>query len=199
MNWVLVAIAAYLLGSIPFGIVVGKLAKGVDLREHGSKNIGAANAIRQLGPVLGSLVLAGDVAKGYLAVLLFPALLGPFSAGEFPTAQVVAALLAIIGHNYSIFLKFKGGKGVATSLGALICLDWRAALIGVGLWILMVAVTRFSSLGSMVGSLSIPVWMFATRQPPAYKLFAVLAAVFALYKHRGNISRLIAGTENRLF
>jgi len=199
LSWALLVIAAYLVGSVPFGIIVGKLAKGVDLRDQGSGNIGAANAIRTLGPVLGIMVLAGDVLKGSLAVYYLPTLLGPFSAGDLPTARVIAALLAIIGHNYSVFLGFKGGKGIATSLGALLCLDYRAALVGVGLWIVLVGLTRFSSVGSMVGSASIPIWMFATRQPAAYKVFAVLAALFAIYKHRANIGRLMAGTENRLF
>lgn len=199
MHWLILVVAAYILGSLPFGVIVAKTVRGIDLRQFGSGNIGAANAIRTLGPWWGGLVLLADVAKGSLAVGILPGLAGPFAPQLIPAAQVTGGLMAIIGHNYSVFLGGKGGKGIATSLGVLICLDWRAAVLGLALWGLMVVITHYSSVGSLVGALSIPVWMYATGKPLAYKLFALLAVFFAFYQHRGNLKRLIKGTEHRLF
>lgn len=189
---VMLLVSAYIAGSIPFGVIIGRLLKGVDIRTVGSGNIGAANAFRTLGPVAGTLVLLIDIAKGFIPVFIAFKL----APAEFlNVACVLVGFFAILGHNYSIFLKFKGGKGIATSLGVFLCLSWQASLIAVAVYILVVISTRISSLGSLSGTLAIPVLMYLFKAPFEFTLFAVLAAVFAFYKHKENIKRLIKKEE----
>lgn len=192
----------YLLGSIPFGLIIGKGIKGIDIRDIGSGNIGTANAIRALGPFWGGMVFAGDVLKGVLPVILavwlgktFP---GTIPAAATPYCHVLAGLASIIGHNNSLFLNFKGGKGIATSFGVFIALDWRPALIGFLIWGLTVIITKYSSLGSLLGALSLPISMIILKQPLPYAIFAAAATVLAFYKHRENIQRLLKGEEKKI-
>ena len=195
MEPVLAIAACYLLGSIPFGVIVGKLAKGIDIRDYGSGNIGASNVLRTLGPALGILVLALDTAKGVGAVEISRG----FGLG--PWWVVACALTAVLGHTFSVFLKFTGGKGVATSLGIVIALDPVIAAIALGTWAILVALTRYISLASIIASLSVPVQMFAWTArdvPPAYKVLAAVAALTILAKHKSNIKRLLAGTETKI-
>ncbi|HXE73307.1 MAG TPA: glycerol-3-phosphate 1-O-acyltransferase PlsY [Candidatus Nitrosotenuis sp.] len=185
-------LVSYLLGSIPFGLIVAR-RHNVDLRKVGSGNIGAANAFRALGPAGGAAVLALDGLKGVVAVTLahfalLPGFLVPF-------AQVACGLAAILGHNYPVFLGFKGGKGIATSFGVLLALSPQVALMAGLLWLGMVALTRYSSVGSLAASLATPFLMVLYRQHPAYVLFGILAALLAFYRHRSNIQRLLAGQE----
>ncbi|MES2463585.1 MAG: glycerol-3-phosphate 1-O-acyltransferase PlsY [Armatimonadota bacterium] len=193
----LLSLGAFFLGAIPFGFVAGKL-KGIDLREEGSKNIGATNTLRVLGPVAGVVVLLLDVLKGLIPVLVARQVL------HLPSWWVVGVgLLAVLGHIYSPFVRFRGGKGVATSLGVLFGLSPLIAGATVALFALVVVVTRFVSLGSLLGAVlqGVLFWVlppaasFAENLP--YRLFSLVVALFVIVRHRENIKRLLKGTENR--
>ncbi len=193
-----VCAGAFLLGAIPFGFLAGKM-KGIDLRQHGSGNIGATNTLRVLGTGPGIIVLLLDVLKGYLPVLLARRL-GLSPSPELSAWwEVGAGLLAILGHTFSPFLGFRGGKGVATSLGVLIGLSPQIAALTVVAFLLVVLVTRFVSLGSLVGAVVEAVLFFALPgYPLAYRLLGLLAAFFVILRHQENIKRLLSGTESRV-
>ncbi|MBI2251971.1 MAG: glycerol-3-phosphate 1-O-acyltransferase PlsY [Armatimonadetes bacterium] len=197
MKIIFLILISYLLGSIPFGIIIGKLTRGIDLREYGSGNIGAANAFRALGSFWGSIVLLTDVGKGSMAVFLANFFLIPFI--NLPLAQILAGLCAISGHNYSCFLSFKGGKGIATSLGVFICLSWKAALIGILIYIIIIFAAKYSSLASLCGALSIPISIYFLKEPKEIFYFSLIATLFAFYKHKENIKRLIKKEELKIF
>jgi glycerol-3-phosphate acyltransferase PlsY len=210
MTTFLLPLVSYLLGSVPCGLLAGKALKGVDLRTVGSGNIGTANAFRELGKVGGSLTLAGDLAKGLLPVMLVTQ--GPLAATGGPLSvalwQVGIGMCAVLGHNNSVFLGFKGGKGIATTLGVVLALNWKASLACVGVWGAMVAMTGYSSLGSLCGAAALPMAMYAftPHETPEQKQavavyvgFAVVAAILAFYKHRKNLKALRDGTERKLF
>ncbi|MCL5774136.1 MAG: glycerol-3-phosphate 1-O-acyltransferase PlsY [Firmicutes bacterium] len=190
----LFAVISFVVGSIPFGVITGKLVKNIDIREVGSGNIGAANVWRALGPVPAIIVLILDALKGFACVKLAMMM----HAGFYGAGEVISGLSAIMGHNYSVFLKFKGGKGIATSLGVVFGLNAWIALISLGIWVFILLLTRYSSLGSLTGAVAVPVQMYLFHEPPAYLIFAVLAAAFAFYKHKENIKRLIAGREIKI-
>lgn len=186
-------VGAYLAGSIPFGIIVGRGIFGVDPRTVGSGNIGAANSMRALGPLGATLVLAGDVVKGVVPTLLAAYWL-PY--GHWGIAA--AGLATIVGHNWSIFLHFKGGKGVATGLGVLVVLSWPATLVFAVVWLATAALTRYSSLASMLANAAVPVSLVLLHAPLWYIVYGVVALVFVLWRHSANIARLAAGTELRI-
>lgn len=198
MNSPLLVIAiAYLLGSIPFGYLIVRFGGGDDIREQGSGNIGAANVARNAGMVAGVLTLLFDAAKGYAAVAI-ASHLAPVS--DAPRWMMAAAIAAVIGHMFPVWLGFQGGKGIATSLGVFLPICREAVLAAVILWILVVAFWRYSSLGSIVAAAAMPVFvylLYAPRHaPPGYiTLGTMLIAVLVLIKHRANIERLIAGNE----
>lgn len=193
----LVLVLCYLLGAIPFGVIMGRL-RGIDIQKVGSGNIGATNVLRALGVVPAIIVFAFDALKGCAAVLIC----GSLHMGHMGQYIVVAgALLAIIGHTYSVFLKFTGGKAVSTSLGVIIGLNWLIALIAFAIWCVLVAITRYVSLGSMIAAVSVPVMMIAWKAqhvPLAYQVLAVLAALAIVIKHKPNIKRLLSGTESKI-
>jgi len=188
-------IISYVLGSIPFGILIGKHFKGIDITKIGSGNIGTANSFRALGPVFGSLVFLGDVGKGVLSCLIASSFV---KEPVTPYAVILCGFLAILGHNNSIFLKFKGGKGIATSLGVIIFLDYKIALICFALWAVIVFITKYSSLGSIIGTICLPIFMYFFKKPLPYTVFTVIIAVFAVYKHKENIKRLLKGEELKI-
>lgn len=192
MKQVIVLVISYLLGGVPFGLLIGKMLRGVDIRQLGSGNIGATNVYRTLGPGPGIAVFVADVLKGFVPAMaasrLFP---------SQPWLPVAAGLLAIAGHSLSPFLKFRGGKGVATSLGVAIGLVPEIAVIAFVIWLAVVMVTRYVSVGSIIAVLCVPPLMWAFRKPVEYKLFAILATFFVILRHRSNIVRLIQGKENR--
>jgi len=196
----LVLIIAYLLGSIPFGYLVVKAGEGDDIRDQGSGNIGAANVARNAGLVAGVLTLVLDAAKGYAAVLIAER----WATGSNSTRWMMAsAIAAVVGHMYPVWLGFKGGKGVATSLGVFIPICREAVIVAIILWILVVAFWRYSSLGSVVAAAALPVLVhlfYAPRHaPPGYVTQGtILISLLVLWKHRANIERLIAGDEPRL-
>jgi glycerol-3-phosphate acyltransferase PlsY len=184
---------SYLLGSLPFGLWIAWRWKGVDIRTMGSGNIGSTNVGRVCGPVAGGLVFLLDVLKGLLPPLVLAAL-------HFASPwQILAALLAILGHNYSVFLGFKGGKGIATSLGALLGIAPKVGLTAFALFGVEVLTVGYVSLGSILGALSLPVLMPLFYPGDSYRLaFGVAACLLALYKHRANIQRLRNGTEPKV-
>jgi glycerol-3-phosphate acyltransferase PlsY len=210
--YILTALAAYLLGSIPFGFLVAK-AKGIDIRAVGSGNIGATNAMRVLGKPVGIFVLLMDVLKGYAACAFLPPLifnwLAPHFSGLFVYFQnepvelqtrfyVVAGIFAVLGHNYTCWLKFKGGKGIATTAGVYLALAPWAVLVAFAVFILAIAVTRYASVGSIAAAIALPatVWVM-TPHNLFLGIVTTALGVLAIYKHKSNIQRLMAGTENR--
>lgn len=183
---------AYLLGSFPSGVVVGRLATGRDVREVGSGNIGAANVVRAAGMRVGALVGLLDGLKG-----LIPVLLGRWlGLDEVGLALVAAA--AVLGHDFSLFLRFTGGKGVATTLGAFLALAPPATLLGLVCWLLVLARWGYSSLASLVALGLLPVFVGFTGQPPVDVVLAGGLFLLAAVKHRENIVRLLRGTERGL-
>ena len=190
METTLVCLVAYLLGSIPFGVVLAKL-KHVDLREHGSGNIGATNAARTLGKTAGLLTLLGDCGKGYLAVWIAGLLL------DSQWGIAAAGLMAFLGHIFSVFLKFKGGKGVATGLGVFLYLMPEAGLTAMAVFAVTLALTRYVSISSILAAISIP-WSgiyFGAPGPSVY--VATAAAIITTIRHHENVQRLIEGTESK--
>ena len=196
----LVLVIAYLLGSIPFGYLIVKAGDGDDIRDQGSGNIGAANVARNAGLMAGVLTLVLDAAKGYAAVLIAER----WAQGSNSTRwMMAAAIAAVVGHMFPVWLGFKGGKGVATSLGVFLPICREAVLVAAILWILVVAFWRYSSLGSVVAAAALPVLVYvfyASRHaPPGYVTQGtILISLLVLWKHRSNIEHLIAGEEPRL-
>lgn len=187
---VLILIISFFLGSIPFGIIVAKL-KGVDLKKVGSRNIGATNVLRTMGKEAAFITLLGDIFKGTLAVFLGEKLgIGVFYEG-------LAGISAILGHNFSIFLGFKGGKGVATSIGVLIIYAPQAALITMIIWLVVVIFTRYSSLGALVSFSFLPlnILLFDTEDK---FMVAFLITILIFIRHKDNIKRLMRGTERKI-
>ncbi|MFC2729440.1 MAG: glycerol-3-phosphate 1-O-acyltransferase PlsY [Centipeda sp. (in: firmicutes)] len=191
-DYLLAGVLAYLIGSIPSGLILGKLFWHTDLREHGSHNIGATNAWRTLGKIPGIIVFASDSIKGQAGVLLGLSLVGT------PLAAVVGGLMAIVGHSFSFFLRFRGGKGVATSLGVLTMLMGNVTLIVFLLWLAIVYATRYVSLGSVVAGFLVPILAVLFAYPLEYIVFTVIAAILVIVRHRENIKRLMNGTENKI-
>jgi glycerol-3-phosphate acyltransferase PlsY len=207
-GWVFL-LAAFLIGSIPFGLVVSRVFFGRDLRASGSGNIGAANALRTMGRGAGLAVLVLDALKGVVATALPAVAIDqhwfqrpyPFFCcmpdEVAPILCAMCAIAAILGHCYSPWLRFNGGKGVATLLGVLIVAYWPSALVFVAVWLAVVLPTGFASLGSILGTLaSIAVIGYYVPAPTLY--FTVPAAAIIIWKHRQNITRLLSGKENRL-
>jgi glycerol-3-phosphate acyltransferase PlsY len=188
----LLMILSYFIGAVPTGLLLVRLLKGEDIRRHGSGNIGTVNVLRVAGPATAVTVLAVDALKGLVPVLLAIRLVGT------PWVTVACALAAIAGHNWSVFLGFSGGKGIATSFGVLLGLSWPAAMVAAAIWIVVVAITRYASLASLMAVASVPLALWRQQQPAEYVGFGVIAAVFAIYRHRNNIQRLVSGTELRI-
>ena len=190
-----IPLAAYFFGSIPFGLILAKLLGGRDVRKAGSGNIGATNVARVVGPIAGILTLLLDAGKGALAVVLAARL-----TGENATWMMVASFFALLGHCYPVWLKFKGGKGVATAAGIFLALSPYAMLGALLLFILVVVYWRYVSLGSIAAACAIPLLMYFLwaphHAPPHIVTFGSLGiAVFVVYKHDANLQRLVEGVE----
>ena len=189
-EWQMAALMGYLLGSIPFGLLLTKLFQAGDLRSIGSGNIGATNVLRtgRKGLALATLLLDGG--KGAVAVLL---------AGYWfaPDAAIVAGLMVVIGHNFPMWLRFQGGKGVATTLGVLLAMSWQAGLATAGVWLLVAVVFRYSSLAAIIAFIASPVLIFYFGDENKTVL-AVLLAVLGIVRHHENISRLLKGEESKI-
>lgn len=192
MSYVIVVILSYVIGSVPSGLILGKTFWNVDLRQHGSKNIGATNAWRTLGKLPGFIVFVADLLKGMIGVYLGMLIVGT------STAMIIGGIMAIIGHSLSLFLKFKGGKGVATGLGVLIMLMPSVSAIVFLIWLVIVLISKYVSLASIIAAVFVPVCAFAAGMSYDYVAFGIVAALFVIYRHKSNIVRLINGTENKI-
>ena len=210
----LAALVGYLLGSFPTGYLVAK-AKGIDIREHGSGNIGATNVLRVLGKGLGFLVFGVDALKGFTAVW-FGQLFGSWLRDNYAhiakeigvrlqdqivVLAIIAAIACILGHNFPVWLRFRGGKGIATSAGVLLGLVPLAVAVGVAVWVATFYALRYVSVASLLAAVSLPVtvgflWRYG-RADGALFAFSLLAAALAWWRHRTNLQRLLAGTEPR--
>lgn len=198
-------VLSYLLGSLNISIIIGKI-KGDDIRNHGSGNAGATNSLRTYGKKVAGLVILGDFLKAVISVLLggFIAKLSGVDDFGYNLSRYVSALGAVLGHNYPLYFGFKGGKGIITSVGSIFMLDPLAGLVILVSGVLVIALTRFVSLGSIIGALMYPVFVISTnigkegKTVPYYIALSVIMAALAVYRHRANIKRLIAGNESKL-
>jgi len=195
MKVALALVAAYLVGAIPIGYLIARALGGLDIRRHGSGNIGTTNVLRTLGRFPAGLTLVGDVAKGYGAVALGRALL-PAEPGA---ALAACGALAVVGNCWPVYLRFRGGKGVATALGTFLGLMPLVTVPAALVWVLIVAASRYVSLGSMAAALSLPIAAVVLRRyPGAFVVAAGVVALVIVARHRENIERLWSGTERRL-
>ncbi|HAO92649.1 MAG TPA: acyl-phosphate glycerol 3-phosphate acyltransferase [Deltaproteobacteria bacterium] len=191
LTYILLISAAYLLGSVPTGIVVVRLFGGVDPRQSGSRNIGATNVSRTSGKLPGILTLAGDLFKGALPVFI------AFRLGPAPLVSLTG-LAAFLGHLFPVYLGFKGGKGVATACGVMLIISPIATLLSAGVFVVTVAIKRYVSLGSILAAASLPVFLsFLTKGKPFVSLGVAISAL-VIIKHRENIKRLAEGRENKI-
>lgn len=202
LSIIALACLAYLLGSIPTSVWLGRAIKGVDLREHGSGNAGATNAFRVLGKPIGSAVLLLDMLKGFLAVNMtfLQNEITPGSEG-WMMLKIGLGLLAVVGHIFPVFAGFKGGKGVATITGVGLAIHPFAALAAMGIYLLVFLVTRISALGSLIAVLTYPVWIILVFRSEylTIRIFSLLVVVLVLITHRSNILRLVQREEKSLF
>ena len=198
-------VLSYLLGSLNISIIIGKI-KGDDIRNHGSGNAGATNSLRTYGKKVAGLVLLGDFLKAVVSVLL-GGLIAKLSGLEefgYNLSKYASALGAVLGHNYPLYFGFKGGKGIITSVGSIFMLDPLAGLVILVSGVLVIALTRFVSLGSIVGAIMYPVFVISTNigkkgeSVPYYIALSVIMATLAVYRHRANIKRLVQGNESKL-
>lgn len=192
LHYIACYILGHICGSVPNGLWIVKLLYGIDIREYGSKNIGTTNVFRTVGWKVAVFVLLGDVLKGILPVVLINCLF------HSPELNVVTALGAFLGHSYSVFLNFKGGKGVATGIGIVIFLMPKAAVAVTVVWLILVLLTRYVSLGSIVAALSAPIFAWYFNYPMVYVLLVAFAAGIIVLRHHENIKRLLSGTESKI-
>lgn len=200
--YIIVTIIAYLLGSISFAVIFGKKIKGIDVREKGSGNAGSTNVLRTAGKKAAALTLLCDVLKGVVAIFI------AFIAGKIfkntDSALLVqlAAMAVAIGHTFPIFFEFKGGKGVATSLGIILMINWQIGLICLAFWLVIVILTKMVSLGSIGAAVLFPILTIFIRENYIisngyYFVFAILLAILVIFNHKENIKRLLEGKENK--
>ena len=182
----------YVFGSIPCGLWLVHAFHGIDIRNYGSGNIGTTNVFRTVGPKTAAIVLIGDMLKGILALYI----ISKFTAD--PLIIAVTALGALLGHNYSLFLDFKGGKGVATGLGLFLYMLPMGAAAGLGVWLLIVLVTRYVSLGSIAAAIVAAATGWYLDYPVPYAVFGTLAGLFVVIRHKDNMKRLVNGTESKI-
>jgi acyl phosphate:glycerol-3-phosphate acyltransferase len=199
----LLILAAYLLGSIPTGYMVGRYVQGIDIREHGSGSTGATNVLRTIGKPAAIAVLLVDLLKGSLALVLVN-LAYAYLPGDFlhpswhPWLITATALGAIIGHSKSIWLNFTGGKSVTTTLGVLLVMNPTVALGTLASFGIILVIFRIVSLGSICGAIAVNILMLALNQPLAYSIFAAVAGLYVILRHKTNIQRLMAGVEPKI-
>lgn len=201
--YIIIAIISYLIGSISFGVLISKKIAGIDVREKGSKAAGSTNVLRTVGKKAAVLTLICDILKGVVTVLI--AVLLGFIVKELDSALLVqiAAIAVVVGHTFPIFFGFKGGKGVATSLGVLLLINWQIGLICLVFALVIMALTRMVSAGSVLAAILFPVLTLFIGQQyfivgGNYFVFSVIMALIVAFNHRTNISRILSGTENKL-
>ncbi len=203
---ILAIIASYLLGSVPVGYIVARYLKGIDIRRYGSGNLGATNVFREVSPAAGLVVLILDILKGLIPVVVFgDFVLGNFAHLDDVLVRLFLGLAAVCGHNWTVFLKFKGGKGVATTAGALLGLSIKIPSLGLivglclGLWVLVLLTSGFVSLASIVAACALPIFMVIFNQPLRLVIFAIVVCLFGIFRHKSNIRRMLRGEEKKLF
>jgi len=202
--YIIVGLVAYLIGSVSFSIIISKKMAGFDVREKGSGNAGATNMLRSVGKKAAALTLLGDALKGVVAIL-FAIIVGAI-AKEVDKALLVqiAGILVVIGHTFPIFFGFKGGKGVATSLGVLLMTNWKIGLICLVFALLLMVLTRVVSMGSVGAAILFPVLVlfmvtnFSVSEGSGYLIYSIIMAAIVAFNHRSNIKRILNGTENKL-
>ena len=201
MITVLLILIAYVLGSIPNALWVGKTFKNIDVREHGSKNTGSTNAARVLGPKLGIFTLILDILKGalptYLGIVLGANLLSRMT-GIDKLDIITIGMAAILGHTFSLFLKFKGGKAVATTLGVFLVLVPYAILILLVIFLVIFGLTRYVSLASVISAVALPITVYLTTRHIPLTVLGIIIGLLVIIRHKENIKRLINGTESKL-
>lgn len=200
--YIMVAIIAYAIGSISFSVIISKKMAGFDVREKGSGNAGTTNMLRNVGKKAAALTLLCDVLKGVVAIGL-TILIGRVNRNLSSALLVqIAAIFVVVGHTFPIFFGFRGGKGVATSLGVLLLINWKIGLICLIFGVVLIALTQMVSLGSIAGSILFPVLTVFIHEcyivPGNYIIFSIIIGVFIAYNHRSNIKRLLNGTENKI-
>ncbi len=198
MYMLILLVISFVLGSIPFGYIISRLAKGIDIRKHGSGNIGATNVLRVLGKKWGAIVFLLDIFKGLLAPILM------VSYGSKASIAIILSVIVVVcGHNWTIFLRFKGGKGVATSLGAIIAMSfifahlWISLVTALFVWVIIFYGFRYVSLASLTASAVFCASSFILEVPLEIKLFSFILLAFIVIRHKANIKKLIRRTENR--
>ncbi|HPL52830.1 MAG TPA: glycerol-3-phosphate 1-O-acyltransferase PlsY [Bacillota bacterium] len=191
MKYVLVSVIAYLLGNFSTSYLISRAAGKIDIRKYGSGNAGSTNVLRVLGVKAAAVAFLGDLLKGTAAVLIGKQLGGSYG-------EIVAGIFVVLGHNWPVFLKFKGGKGIATTIGLMIPIDPIMVLLIVAAGVTLIVITRYVSLGSVMGVLIYPIAMIATRKPLEYIIFSIILSAMAVFKHRSNLERLLKGTESKL-
>jgi glycerol-3-phosphate acyltransferase PlsY len=196
-----IVILGYLIGSIPVGFILGKLIRGIDIREHGSGSIGMTNVMRTIGVKAGILVFFADMAKGAVAVALAWPI---FSSSPEMVAwgQMAGGASAVIGHSWPVYIGFRGGKGIATGFGALMVIYWPVGLITFAVFLAVVGLSRYVSLGSILGSLTmlvamVPFFVYG-YEPFAYVVLGLVVVPIVIFRHRDNIRRLLSGTESKI-
>lgn len=205
--YIAVVLIGYLLGSVPFGVIISRISSGTDIRQIGSGKTGMTNVMRASGKKAAALALVLDIAKGLIAVVLAKLIFD--NAGyEYHYAQVAAALAAIAGHSWSVFLKFKGGRGVNTFIGGLLAMYWPAAVFGGGLMIIIGFTTRYMSLGSITGAVAafvmliilnlLQIPLMSSYPAIEYVIYALIGAIFIYIMHHDNITRLVSGKERKI-
>jgi glycerol-3-phosphate acyltransferase PlsY len=193
-----VILGAYLVGGIPFGVIIGRAWKGVDIRQYGSGNIGFSNALRVLGWKPAAVVFIGDALKGAVPVVIGQFLLDAWHVARADLWILLVGLAPILGHSFSPFLRFRGGRAVTTTLGVLLGLCWQAALVALGAWLLMVAITRYISVGSIVAAISVPSYMFLSGKSREWLILWSAVALLVILRHVPNIRRLVRGEEVKI-
>lgn len=187
-----IILLSYLMGSISWAYFLGKMSNNVDIRAHGSGNAGATNALRVLGKKMGALTLILDVLKGVLAVIIGSSILG-FNG------RILSSIFVVLGHNWPVFLNFKGGKGVATSFGVLLMLNWKVGIICFFIAAIVVLTTRYVSLGSILTSIAAPIVMYIISPDNKLLFITTLSlGLLCVFRHKANIVRLMEGKENKL-
>jgi glycerol-3-phosphate acyltransferase PlsY len=196
MSTIVFIVAAYLLGSISFALIASKLFNLPDPRTYGSGNPGATNVLRSGKKAAAALTLFGDAAKGWLAVFL--AIRYSLPGEQYLTLPAEVAIAVFVGHLYPVFLRFKGGKGVATALGVLLALNWLVGLGGLATWLIMAFMFRYSSLAALTAAVATPGYAYLLGLPREWVLASGIMSLLLIWRHRGNIRKLLAGTEEKV-
>lgn len=199
LEYIGVIILCYLIGAIPFGVIIGKVSRGIDVRQYGSGSMGGTNVLRIVGAQAGGIVFAADIGKGAGAAALAGFLLTS-PAAEW--GQAAGGAAAIVGHCWPVYVGFKGGRGINTGFGAILVMTWPVALYGLAAFIIVVTLLRYVSLGSIAASLTMVVALIPLvaldEEPFAYLVFLLVAVPIVIFRHRGNIQRLLSGTERKI-